>query len=161
LLGLGLRCTPKEVHYVVLQKIDEVTSLVANDRLVAPASAELAIQIGYVADSVAAIAGRYEVEAIGIKLTEPFGLKQRGTGQSELTRIYFEGSIQAEMARSGKVCLSALSNQIRAILKSRSPKEYILRNEFRNLAEFASLSKEQKEAAMVAEAALVELERRR
>lgn len=157
--ALGLRCTPSAVHFVVLEKTDGTTSLVANDKLVAPKSASLPIQCRYVADGISDITQQFGVDAIGIKLTEPFGISRRGLGQSELTRLYFEGCIQAEMARSGRSCLSAVSNQVKAALKSRPIKGYMERNEFRGLDGFSALNKEQQEAAIVAQAALEQRER--
>lgn len=87
--SIGIRATPKEIYFAIVeQKEEEENNVITIDKLILPLSLEIPDRLNYVRKTIIDIINQYEVTKAGIKVTE--GNAQR----LSIERISIEAIIQ-------------------------------------------------------------------
>ena len=86
--SIGIRATPKEIYFAVVEQNDEGNNIIAIDKLILPLSLEIPDRLNFVRKTIIDIINQYEVTKAGIKVTE--GNAQR----LNIERISIEAIIQ-------------------------------------------------------------------
>jgi hypothetical protein len=86
--SIGIRATPKEIYFAVVEQKGKENNIIAIDKLILPLSLEIPDRLNFVRKTIIDIINQYNVTKAGIKVTEGNARKH------SIERISIEAIIQ-------------------------------------------------------------------
>ncbi|MNW35562.1 hypothetical protein D3C74_125600 [compost metagenome] len=90
--SIGIRVSPSEVNYCVVEKNGHDLSIVGYDKVIVPRALDIPSQLAYVRTNINSIIVEYHIVKAGIRVHEG------STQNLSIERIYLEGVIQELLA---------------------------------------------------------------
>ncbi len=151
--AMGIRCTAKEVLYVVMEGPAAIPTIVDHDKLKIPKAYETPRALAWLRNHVVAVLEEYSIVSVFIKTIEPIS-GQRGTRGGTYMRCYFEGVSMEAVASKGIPLRTGAYTTISSLLSTKSAKKYVGQDSFRSIRQWDTLNRDYQDAALAAVAAL-------
>ena len=152
LTAIGIRATPKKIHYCILKSTTEVSQVIDFSSVIIPFSLILPEKLNFVRKTFRDLVAEYKCERAGIRITESMVKKPN------IERVSYEAIIQELLSSSSvEKYITGQISTITAKLGLRRPDYNLLlanEQEFELIAGFRGYGTEEKDAILVGLAAL-------
>jgi len=157
--AIGIRSTPNEIFYVIVDGTVDNPTLTVHSKLRQPSAYELPKALSWYREKILAITEEFGIQACGIRTTEPISRTMGASAREGATiRAHIEGVAAEAAASIGlNVVIGPLAT-ITAFLDSKNAKKYLSNDEFRGIDQWSDLNTYYKEAILAGVAALRTLE---
>jgi hypothetical protein len=149
MISIGIRATPKEIFYCIAENKDDEISIIDVSSVKVPLALYMPEKLKYIRNTFFDIIEHYKVTTAGIRVAESNAQK------INIERTYFEGVLQ-EMLSSSCIekyyvgNIASISSKLGLKNDKTLKEKYIEGTEvFRNIDNWGSYKKEEREAIMV------------
>jgi hypothetical protein len=152
MIALGFRAEPRDLNWAVVErKDDQQIAVIADSTWSAPKTYDEGKALSWFREKVMGLIDQQKPDRAAVRYPEPKG--QRGKVIPKQLRLRLEGVVLQALEERGLSAATGALSSIGARLKSKTPKAYLERQEFRGL-DLSARPKERQEAILVAISAL-------
>lgn len=149
---MGIRATPSEIYYVIIDGSINEPSIILKDKLKHPLSYDLPQALTWYREQFSTLFDGYKVDSCAIKITEPIAMRISGADNSFVVRCNIEGVI-IELASSKDIRVNSyLINKLSKALKI-NIKETLRSDSFEKIKQWNGLNIYYREAILAGLAA--------